>query len=72
MCVLGLLKEKQGSVCETKCTSRPMESQNIGDKYTGTENVGFVAQASLRLLLLPPLLPCSEITDTQYHAQQNF
>lgn len=49
-----------------------MENQSIGDKYTGTENVGFVAQASLKILLLPPLLPCSEITDTQHHAQQNF
>lgn len=29
-----------------------MESQNIGDKYTGTENVGFVAHSSLRLFFL--------------------
>lgn len=37
------------------------------------ENVGFVAQASLKLLLLlPSLLPRSEITDTHHHAQQNF
>ena len=36
------------------------------------ENVGFVAQASLKLLLLPSLLPRSEIIDTHHHAQQNF